>query len=188
MAPWERIAAINTGLTSRDSSRIEVALTAVEAFHREFPAGKPDFEFVAAFACESLPDELFERLTNAALEQLLRFESSLEAAMTAALRREAAQQSAFVRLVQQGLCRVVEPEHLEPDHVFLRLLGGDDVPAERLAEVLERALDDGRLIDFGPLLPKLRARLGDAVRAAAIASRARAEFDSLGRGHRLGDD
>ena len=188
MAPWERIAAINTGLASRDPSRIDAALLAVEAFRREFPEGRPDFEFVAAFGCASLPGEVFERLTATALEQLLHFESSLEAAMTAALQREPAQQSAFVRLVQQGLCRAVEPEHLEPDHVFLRLLKRDEVAAERLAEVLERALDDGRLLDFGPLLPKLRARLGDAVRAEAIASRARAEFDSLGRGHRLGDD
>ncbi|MBM4777217.1 MAG: hypothetical protein GQE15_05875 [Archangiaceae bacterium] len=187
MAPWERIAFINAGLASGDSARVEAALKEVEAFQREFPEGRPDFEFVSAFSCASLPDEVFERLTVAALEQVLTFESSLEAAMTAALQRAAAQQSAFVRVVQEGLCRVVEPEHLEPDHVFLRLLSGDEVASERLAEVLERALDDGRLLDFGPLLPKLRARHGDAVRAAAIASRARAEFDRLGRGHRLGD-
>lgn len=186
MALWERIAFVNAGLASGDSARVEAALKEVEAFRRDFPEGRPDFEFVSAFSCASLSDEVFERLTVAALEQVLAFESSLEAAMTAALQRASAQQAAFVRIVQQGLCRVVEPDHLEPDHVFLRLLSGDEVAAERLAEVLERALDDGRLLDFGPLLPKLHPSA--SVRAAAIASRARAEFDRLGRGHRLGAD
>ncbi len=183
MAPWDRVAAINAALGSGDAGRIEAALAAIDAFHREFPLGAPDFEFAEAFGCEALSDEVFERLTVRALEELTRFDASLEIAMTAALKRGAAQQSVFVRLVQAHLCRVIEPEHLESDHVFLRLLRGDGVAEALRVEVVERALEAGRLLDFGSLV----ATVGDTERAAAVAARARAEFDRLGRGHRLGE-
>lgn len=183
MEPWERVASINAALGSGDAAWVEAALAAIDAFHREFPSGEPDFEFAEAFGCEPLSDEVFERLTVAALEQMVEFESSLEEAMTAALRRTAAQQSAFVRIVQQGLCRVVEPEHLESDHVFLRLLREDGVAEALRIEVVERALVAGRLLDFGSLVATLR----DSERGAAVAARARAEFARLGRGHRLGE-